>query len=742
MQLRKKYSYVGIVILVFILILSELVEVTSPSWPPHAEIVMKGISYLFSLGSISLLLYYFFKNNETTKLLTESTERLKNIFESLDIAIWSHDLKTDTLLITPGIEKLYGYSLNEFYKNRNLWKEVIPEEDRAVLVERQEKIQQGKKATSVYRIVRPNGEIRWIRDSGIPVYNQKKELIDFTSVLFDITHQKESESRYQSLVEMSPDFIAIISNRRFEYINRTGVTLLGAECTEQIIGTSIDKYLNPDFLDQSIIPKLMDDKSKMMTFETVLSGSGKNRDIEVTLIPIQYEGRQAWHAVGRDISERKKAEQTIHQMAYHDALTGLPNRNLLSSYFEKMFRQDMDAAVLFLDLDRFKLINDTKGHSVGDKLLIRVADRIKNALKDKGIVSRYSGDEFIVLLENLKVRDVKHFAETILKNMEDVFRIDDEDFYITTSIGISMYPEDGHDAESLIQHADAAMYLAKERGKNNYQFFSTELNKNTLRKMELENGLRKALELNQLVLHYQPQYHLESGEISGIEALVRWQHPDLGLIPPNEFISLAEETGLIVSLGKWVLRTAVNQNKKWLEAGFKPIPVAVNISVRQLQENDFTRDVALILEEAGLNPEYLELEITESMMHNTRKVEILKILKKMGMKIVIDDFGTGYSSLNYLKHLPIDKIKIDKAFVDDIHDSINQGLIANAIIDIGTSLNFEVIAEGIEEKAQVDYLIKSRCSVGQGYYFSRPLPADQMRMLLSYEPAAPVVLPF
>ncbi|MGA9227377.1 MAG: EAL domain-containing protein, partial [Mesobacillus sp.] len=392
---------------------------------------------------------------------------------------------------------------------------------------------------------------------------------------------------------------------------------------------------------------------------------------------------------------------------------------------------DQELAVLFLDLDRFKIINDTKGHRVGDLLLKVVASRLKNAVQDKGLVSRQGGDEFIILLKGLNKAQVIEVAERILGEFSEGIDVENQEFFVTPSIGISMAPGDGQDEETLIKHADTAMYLAKERGKNNFQFYTNQLHGLSSRKMELENGLRKALEQDQLMLHYQPQVNLETGKIIGVEALVRWQHPENGIISPGEFIPLAEETGLIVPLGKWVLQKASAQNKEWHDKGFSSIPISVNISVRQLQEDRFIDTVKQILDQTGLDPSYLDLEITESIMQNSENTAmILNQLKDLGVTLAIDDFGTGYSSLSLLKHLPIDKIKIDKSFVDDIIHHANQGAMVKTIIDMGHNLQFDVIAEGVEEQEQVAFLLRNGCMIGQGYHFSRPLPPDAMEDLL------------
>jgi diguanylate cyclase (GGDEF)-like protein/PAS domain S-box-containing protein len=673
---------------------------------------------------------------KTSHELEDNKQRLKNIFDTLDVAIWSHNLKTNELLITSGIAKLYGYSSQDFYRDMELWKKVIHPEDHHVLAQREKNFLIGEAVTSVYRIIRPDGEVRWIQDRGIPTLDHQGEFVDFTSVLFDITDRRESEDRYRSLVEMSPDIIAVYHKGRIDYINEGGSKVFGATSPREIIGQPLSRFVPENQLKHLTMlePFLEYETDAIKRFEIeMIRLDGERIEVEMATMPILYEGKMVKQVIGRDITQRKRTEKTIQNMAFYDALTGLPNRN--------KFRQELNAvltkpgseklAVLFLDLDRFKIINDTKGHTVGDLLLKKVASRLVGAIQKDGIVSRHGGDEFIILLKNIEKEKVGTMAQKILNEFSEPLHLDDQEFYVTPSIGISLFPRDAKDEETLIKLADIAMYAAKERGKNNFQFYSSQHSGHSSRKMEIENGLRKAIEQEQLILNYQPQMELDSGKLVGIEALVRWKHPVYGIVPPNEFIPLAEETGLIVPMGKWILQKACEQNKHWQDAGNTKVPIAVNISVRQFQDDYFVDSVKNSLQQAKLDPQYLELEITESIMQNfERSVVILKELKELGVKISIDDFGTGYSSLSYLKHLPIDNLKIDKSFVDDIPDHSNRGSIVKTIIDMGHNLNYTVIAEGIESQEQVNFLKEHKCKIGQGYFYSRPLPAEEIEKLL------------
>ncbi|CAH0345353.1 GGDEF and EAL domain-containing protein [Bacillus sp. CECT 9360] len=717
----------------FVYILNELAEAFFSS--------KKIIGYVFDivifLAVLSIIFYLLETIDKTNKELQKNKQRLKNIFDTLDIAVWSHDLKSDTLLITPEIVKLYGSSVEDFYQDFALWKKVIHPDDLNILADREKKIALGEAVTSIYRIIRPDGDIRWIQDRGIPTIDENGEMVYFSSVLFEITARKESEERYRTLVEMSPDIIAVYSRGEIDYINESGFKLFGASNSDELMGEPIGKII-PDTILKQINKSdvtFEDNFERKMRFEFQgVRLDGKNFDMEMTVMPIFYEGRVARQIVGRDISKRKKAEATIKYMAFYDALTGLPNRNMFKMHLSDVLslQENQMLAVMFLDLDRFKIINDTKGHMIGDRILKEVAKKLGKALLNDGIVSRQGGDEFIILLENMDKEKVAKVAQRILGEFSFPFEVDSQEFFISPSIGISLYPRDGLDEETLIQHADTAMYLAKDRGKNNYQFYNSGLKGLSSHKMELENGLRKALEQDQLILHYQPQVDLETGEIAGMEALVRWIDPERGLVPPAEFIPLAEETGLIIPLGKWVLKRACKQNKAWQKLGFKSVPIAVNISVRQIQEDDFVDLVMQVLNETGMDARYLELEITESIMQDMeRSTEILNELKNLGVKISIDDFGKGYSSLSYLKHLPIDNIKIDKSFVDDIIEHSSQGAMVKTIIDMGHNFQFTVIAEGIESPEQVAFLKRNECKIGQGYYFSKPLSEQQMEDLLS-----------
>ncbi len=437
--------------------------------------------------------------------------------------------------------------------------------------------------------------------------------------------------------------------------------------------------------------------------------------------------------------ERKRYQEQIEHQANYDALTGLPNRNLLLDRLKQAVssqRQARSIAVVFIDLDHFKLVNDSLGHNAGDKLLQKMAERLRSAVRDGDTVSRMGGDEFILVLNDQHNEEIIFRAmQRIVGKVNEPLTIDGRELYVTASAGISLHPQDGADVETLLKNADAAMYRAKENGRNNFQFYTAEMNMLVNERLSLETSLRRALERDEFLLHYQPKLNLKTGRIVGVEALVRWQHPEWGLIYPDRFIPLAEETGLIVQIGEWVLRTACTQNRAWQDAGLPLIVMSVNLSPRQFRQDALFRSVARILSETGLRPEHLEMEITESMvMHNAEaSIAILKGLKEIGVHLSVDDFGTGYSSLAYLKSLPIGILKIDRSFVHDINGpgGKSDGVLAQAIISLGHSLKLKVIAEGVEEDAQLAFLKANHCDEAQGYLFSRPVPPENCGLLLA-----------
>ncbi|MCZ6637519.1 MAG: EAL domain-containing protein [Alphaproteobacteria bacterium] len=470
----------------------------------------------------------------------------------------------------------------------------------------------------------------------------------------------------------------------------------------------------------------------------IVCGTDEDEDVAVQTLSLGIQdyivkdaadGKTLRRAI-RFAIERNLMEQQLHAMANYDKLTQLPNRELLldrlTQAIAQAARQQTLVALLLLDLDRFKMVNDTLGHAFGDKVLQEVAKRITALIGDGDTLARPGGDEFVVLLNNIKgARDAAKIADRIIQMLSKPIIIDGHEVFVSTSIGISLFPNDGVDKNDLITNADVAMYRAKEEGRNHFQFYTPGMNAATVERLTLENDLRRVIDRDELVLHYQPQMDLHTGQITGVEALVRWQHPELGLIPPARFIPVAEETGLIVPIGQWVLNTACAQTKAWVDAGYPPVVVSVNLSSRQFHQEDMVETVTTALRDSGLNAKQLMVEITESslMKNPDDAVVTLCLLHNMGVGMSIDDFGTGYSSLGHLKRFPLQELKIDRSFVSDVTENPQDAAIIRAILAMAHSLEIKVIAEGVETEEQLNFLEDAGCDGIQGFHISKPLPA-------------------
>jgi diguanylate cyclase (GGDEF)-like protein len=475
-------------------------------------------------------------------------------------------------------------------------------------------------------------------------------------------------------------------------------------------------------------------KGETISFDLKIKGL----NLYLTLSPI-FNGDKINKIVGSaiDVTEQRRAEEKAQYLAYYDSVTELPNRTLcmerLKHAISHAHRSNKLLSVLFLDLDRFNVVNDTLGHAAGDILLKQVAEKLQECIYEDELVARVGGDEFLLILPEISSeKEVTKIAGNVLNIFNEPFIIEDKEIFISTSMGISCYPYDGNDVEVLFKNADTALYRAKERGRNNYQFYASKMNDKALERLSLEQDLRKAIERNELFLLYQPRVSIKSGKIVGVEALIRWKHSVLGTVSPAEFIPLAEESGLIVPIGEWVIRTACLQNKLWHEKGYNNLRLAVNISPKQFKHGNLIENVRTIIDELDISPNFLELEITEGcMVENTEvNLNVIQSLKSIGLDISVDDFGTGFSSLNYLKQFKVDFLKIDQSFVSGIPDDLNDSAITSAIINMGHSLNLSVVAEGVETREQAEFLRDNDCDEIQGYYFSRPVSAEEIEKLI------------
>jgi len=551
---------------------------------------------------------------------------------------------------------------------------------------------------------------------------------------------RQTEERYRQLVELSPDAIFILTEGKVVFANGACARLFGAAAAEELIGKDTFELIHAGGHDSGQhrhrIAEIGQSKSPIEMQIVRLDGAAV--DVEVTAGPHVYEGKPAMQVVLRDITERKKSAERLTYLAQYDTLTGLPNRNLfhdrLSLAVAKAKRSGQMLALMFMDLDRFKEINDTLGHATGDKVLQAAAALLRKSLREVDTVARLGGDEFTIILEN--IADAGHvtaIAEKIRQALAGpIITEGGHDVFITGSIGITLYPRDADNIDALLQAADVAMYQAKEEGRNTYAFYAPDLNAQAAGRLQMEGLLRRALEREEFVVHYQPKVDVQSGRITGMEALIRWNSNELGLVSPGQFIPVAEKSGLIVAIGAWVLKAACAQNKAWQDQGFPSLLVSVNLSPRQFREKNLVEMIAGVLADTGLEPRFLDLEITEGMvMHNAETaIALLERLHRLGIQLSVDDFGTGYSSLAYLKRFPVQTLKIDQSFVRDLTVAGNDTGIVKAIIAMAESLKLGVVAEGVETREQLACLASLHCGQYQGYYFSKPVPAaDFVRIL-------------
>ncbi|MES9816421.1 MAG: EAL domain-containing protein [Candidatus Thiodiazotropha sp.] len=560
---------------------------------------------------------------------------------------------------------------------------------------------------------------------------------------------QESESLHKFIVNNSPDMIYLLDHEgRFAFINERVKSLLGYD-QKEIIGEHFSKLIHTDDIERAHFTFNERRAGERATRSAELKLSSKNnngsRFFDSGTVPVELSSIGIYttnddktksfigtYGVARDISERKQAEELIKYQLYHDLLTNLPNRSLfrdrLNMAMAQSKRSGKKLAIMYLDMDRFKIINDSLGHYVGDELLKMVGQRLRSELREADTLARVGGDEFNLLIPEINdIQDARNLAEKILRLTLEPFIIKNEEIFISFSIGISIYPSDGDTKDSLIKHADIAMYKVKNAGKNGYAFYSEKMKAHFSQSLDIENGLRKAISTNELCLYYQPQFDINNGYMRGVEALVRWKHPEKGTIQPNEFISVAEESGLIIPLGEWVLRRACTDIKRWMEQEGISLQLSVNISMQQLEMDQFVNKALKIIKRHQLPKDTLELEITEhAIMQDMEKaIDALTKLSHKGIRIAIDDFGTGYSSLGYLQNLPINTLKIDRSFVQGIKTSEDNSII-DAIIAMAKGLNLNLIAEGVENQTQIDHLSRAGCGLAQGFFYSHPVPEDEL----------------
>ncbi|MDZ7594687.1 MAG: EAL domain-containing protein [Thiobacillus sp.] len=727
------------------------------------QAMARGAQDYFSKGHVDAhwlprALRYVMERKTTQGALQCSEERFRAMNDASPLGIFVSDAEGNCIYTNAAYHAISGLSLEQTLGTN--WSTAIHPEDRErVLAEWRDAARSQAPFQTEFRFLQADDSIVWTRVNSAAMLSGKKSFGRVQTVE-DISGRKSAEfvlqaaeaalfeEKERAQVTLNSIGDAVLTtdlSGKVTYLNRVAEAMTGWFCTEAL-GRPISEVFT--ILDGTTRLAAENPMLRAMTDnETVGLGTdcvlvrrdGFESAIEDSAAPIHSRDGQVTGAVivFRDVSESRAMALEMAHLAQHDFLTSLPNRLLLTERFSHAIRMAQrhtkQVGLMFIDLDHFKHINDSLGHAIGDQLLQSVANRLVACVRTTDTVCRQGGDEFVILLAEIgQTQDAAQVAETLRAALAMPHLIDGHVLHVTLSIGISVFPDDGTNVDALMQNADTAMYHAKAGGRDNYQFFRAEMNARAVRRLFVETSLRRALRQGEFLLHYQPKIDLASGAMTGAEALIRWQDPDLGLVYPAQFVPIAEENGLIVPVGRWVLREACRQVQAWLDAGLPAVPVSVNISAVEFRHEGFLEGVALILKETGLAPHYLELELTESiLMHDVESsTSMLEALKAMGVQLAIDDFGTGYSSLSYLKRFPIGTLKIDQSFVRDIATDADDASIVSAVIGMGKNLKQRVIAEGVETQAQLALLQARHCDEGQGFHFSHPVSAEDFARLL------------
>jgi len=682
------------------------------------------------------------ERKEAEDKVRASEKELSTILNSLQDTYYRVDSEGRLSRISPSVQKLLGYTPQQLLGTRLADLYVDPQ-GREIFLRQLEK-QGGVIENYESHLQHKDGSTVWVSTNAHYIRDKQGNPIGIEGTGRDISQLKAAEdlsSRFGRILDNSSNEIYVFDagTLQFTQVNRGACQNLGYSRQEMERLTPLD--LKPDYTREDFT-ELMQPLYRGEQQQVVFQSRHQRKDgtfypVEVRLQLSQQESPPVFVSFIQDISERLQNEKLLQYLAHYDALTNLPNRVLFTDRLDQSLARARGhgcaVAVLFLDLDRFKNINDTLGHNVGDQALQALSERLSGCVREGDTVARLGGDEFAIVLEDISsADDVAPSARKILDVLSQPFLLDNHEFIITTSIGISLFPTDGENTQTLLKHADISMYRAKDEGRNTYQFYSADMSAKAFERLNLETNLRHAQEREEFVLYYQPQQNLADGSIFGVEALLRWQHPDLGLISPMEFIPLLEETGLIIPVGEWVLHTACLQARAWNDSGLKPLRMSVNLSGRQINNSNFIATVEQVLKDSKLDPALLELEMTESiMMHNIKPtIKTLETISEMGVRLGIDDFGTGYSSLSYLRRFPIDTLKIDRSFIHDLSHDPEDVTLVEAIIAMGRTLHLNVMAEGVETEQQAKFLRRHDCSSIQGNLISQPLPAQELTTLL------------
>lgn len=681
--------------------------------------------------------------------------RLEHLLTASPAVIYSCEPNGDygNTFVSDNVQALVGYQPKDFTGDSRFWINHVHPRDREWVMTALGTLLQRGEARYEYRFRHQDGGYRWIHDELQLVRDSDGQPLELVGYWVDITDRKRAEQtrqRLSAILEASTDFVGYADhNGAVLYINQAGCEMVGITA-EDAVGRPLTEF-SPLWAQALICNEGLPEASRGGSWrgETALLHR-EGDEIPVSQLILAHhtpDGEvEFFSTVAQDISERKAYESHLQYQASYDGLTALPNRNLLQDRLEHAIaharRAKQGVAVLFLDLDRFKMVNDSLGHNVGDALLKAVAERLRSCVRDEDTVSRLGGDEFVLVLEELAGGKMSRaIAGKVLAALQAPFALEGQTFCINASIGISLFPRDGHNALALLKSADTALHWAKAQGRGCIRGYTSEMNAQALERLTLEQSLRQALEREELVLHYQPIIDLQTGGMVAVEALLRWQHPQLGLVPPAKFIPLAEELGIMPAIGEWVLRTACLQARRWQEAELPALIMSVNLSTQQFIQVNLTERVAHILKETGLSPSCLAVEITESQLMQDVEgaVASLRAFRKMKVHLSIDDFGTGYSSLIHLKRFPLNRLKIGKDFIHDFTKTPEDKTIVLAVISLAHTLGLKVVAEGVETEEQLRFLQRHGCEEMQGHYFSPPLPALEMEALLQENRSLPLM---